>query len=75
MAERLEVYTAKDYADIMEHLINRWEVADRTGLSGEAAKEQEYLVALPNRIRKLAERAASKAVCCAGATYQKCSSS
>jgi hypothetical protein len=42
----------------MEHLVKRWEVADRTGLSGEAAKEQEYLVGLPSRIRKLSERVA-----------------
>lgn len=60
VAERLEVYTAKDYADIMEHLVKRWEVADRTGLSGEAAKEQEYLVGLPSRIRKLSERVAAR---------------
>lgn len=42
----------------MEHLIKRWEVADRVGLSPEAAEEQEYLCKLPDRIRKLSERAA-----------------
>lgn len=56
VAQKLEVYTAYDYADIMEHLIKRWAIADRTGLTGEAAKEQEYLVALPGRVRKLSER-------------------
>lgn len=60
VAERMEVYTAFDYADIMEHLIKRWEVADVSGLGGEAAADQEYLMKLPNRIRKLAERAASR---------------
>jgi len=60
VAERLEVYTANDYADIMEHLITRWDVPNRTDLSGEAAKEQEYLCKLPGRIRKLSERAAAR---------------
>eukprot|EP00951_Prasinocladus_malaysianus_P005840 scaffold41152_cov30-Prasinocladus_malaysianus.AAC.1 len=58
VAERLEVYTAKDYADIMEHLVKRWDVPNRTGLTPEAAKEQEYLCKLPDRVRKLSERAA-----------------
>lgn len=57
VAERTGTYTAFDYAGIMEHLIKRWEVAERKGLSGEAAEAQEYLVKLPDRIRKLAERA------------------
>jgi len=57
VAERTGTYTAFDYADIMEHLIKRWAVAERSGLSGEAAEAQEYLVKLPDRIRKLTERA------------------
>ena len=57
VAERTGTYTAFDYADIMDHLIDRWAVGKREGLSGEAAEAQEYLVKLPERIRKLAERA------------------
>lgn len=114
VAERTETYTAFDYADINDHLLQRWNIANLTvglllsvvclsvvcqmirvrtactstplvliakchcacavththpgilsilyilfaqGLSGEAAEAQEYLVKLPNRIRKLAERA------------------
>ena len=57
MAERTGVYTAFDYADIMDHLIKRWDVPTRTNLSTEALAAQEYLCVLPNRIRKLAERA------------------
>ncbi|KAL6753176.1 stearoyl-ACP-desaturase [Haematococcus lacustris] len=56
VAERTGTYTAFDYADIMQHLITRWRIAERQGLSGEAAEAQEYLVKLPDRIRKLAER-------------------
>ena len=33
VAERSGVYTAEDYADIMEHLIKRWEINSMTGLS------------------------------------------
>mmetsp|Transcript_24676 Transcript_24676/g.63586 ORF Transcript_24676/g.63586 Transcript_24676/m.63586 type:complete len:404 (+) Transcript_24676:190-1401(+) len=57
VAERTKTYTAYDYADIMEHLVVRWNVANLQGLSGEAAEAQEYLVKMPNRVRKLAERA------------------
>lgn len=38
----------------------RWRVADRSGLSGEGAEAQEYLIKLPDRIRKLSERAAAR---------------
>jgi len=60
VAERTGTYTAFDYASIMEHLIDRWEVGSRQGLSGEAAEAQEYLVKLPERIKKLAERAQAR---------------
>ncbi|KAI8463447.1 MAG: stearoyl-ACP-desaturase [Monoraphidium minutum] len=56
VAERTGVYTAFDYADIMEFLVKKWKVADRNHTSGDAAAAQEYLVKLPDRIRKLAER-------------------
>lgn len=56
VAERTGTYTAADYASIMEHLIQRWNVTQLHGLSGEAAEAQEYVVSLPDRIRRLAER-------------------
>eukprot|EP00892_Ulva_mutabilis_P009159 jgi/Ulvmu1/6615/UM003_0252.1 len=60
VAQRLGVYTAKDYADIMRHLVRRWGIAERSGLSGEAAKAQGYLVKLPDRIDRLSERAMAR---------------
>jgi len=60
VAQRTGVYTARDYADIMEHLVNRWNVASVQGLSSEAQKAQEYVCSLPPRIRKLDERAQAK---------------
>lgn len=60
VAERTGVYQASDYCDIMEHLIERWDVGHREGLRGDAAEAQEYLMKLPSRIRKLAERASAR---------------
>ncbi|XP_073037797.1 stearoyl-[acyl-carrier-protein] 9-desaturase, chloroplastic [Primulina eburnea] len=61
VAQKLGVYTAKDYADILEFLVARWEVEKLTGLSGEGRKAQDYVCKLPPRIRKLEERAAARA--------------
>lgn len=60
IAQRIGVYTAIDYADIVEHLVNRWGLRDLEGISGEAEKEREYLCKLPERYRKLAERSMNK---------------
>ncbi|XP_052186917.1 stearoyl-[acyl-carrier-protein] 9-desaturase, chloroplastic-like [Diospyros lotus] len=61
VAQRLGVYTAKDYADILEFLVGRWNVEKLTGLSGEGRKAQDYVCGLAPRIRKLEERAQSRA--------------
>lgn len=61
VAQRLGVYTAKDYADILEFLVAQWEVEKLRGLSGEGRKAQEYVCGLPPRIRKLEERAQARA--------------
>ncbi|KAG2491318.1 hypothetical protein HYH03_010324 [Edaphochlamys debaryana] len=60
VAERTGTYTAMDYADIVEYLVGRWNVPELTGLNGEAAAAQEYVIKLPNRIRKLAEKAQAR---------------
>ncbi|MCL8600346.1 acyl-ACP desaturase [Proteus mirabilis] len=61
VAQRLGVYTAKDYADILEFLVARWNVEKLTGLSGEGHKAQDYVCGLPPRIRRLEERAQARA--------------
>ncbi|XVF84286.1 hypothetical protein PTKIN_Ptkin17bG0024800 [Pterospermum kingtungense] len=61
VAQRLGVYTAKDYADIVEFLVERWKVKDLTGLSGDGREAQDYVCRLASRIRKLEERAQEKA--------------
>ena len=59
VADNLGVYNAEDYCQIMEHLVDRWEVSSQK-VTGEAAQAQEYLMKLPDRFRKLAERAATR---------------
>ncbi|KAJ6797792.1 stearoyl-[acyl-carrier-protein] 9-desaturase, chloroplastic-like [Iris pallida] len=61
VAQRLGVYTAKDYADILEFLVDRWRVGELTALSGEGRKAQDYVCTLVPRIRKLEERAQARA--------------
>uniref|UniRef100_A0A5B7C3X4 Putative stearoyl-ACP desaturase n=1 Tax=Davidia involucrata TaxID=16924 RepID=A0A5B7C3X4_DAVIN len=61
VAQRVGVYTAKDYADILEFLVGRWDVEKLTGLSGEGHKAQDYVCGLAPRIRKLNERAQGRA--------------
>jgi len=60
VAQRLGVYTAIDYADIIKHLVKRWDLENLEGLSSEAEKEREYICKLPARYRKLAERSMNK---------------
>jgi acyl-[acyl-carrier-protein] desaturase len=57
VAQRLGVYTARDYADILEFLVRRWRVEDLTGLSGQGRRAQEFVCSLGPRFRKLEERA------------------
>ncbi|GFH53562.1 stearoyl-ACP desaturase [Chaetoceros tenuissimus] len=61
VAQRLEVYTALDYADIIDHLVKQWDLENLEGLSSSGEKERDYLCKLPTRYRKLAERSMNKA--------------
>lgn len=56
VAQKIGVYTAKDYASIIGHLVKEWNVTDIMGLSGAAAKAQDYVCNLADRYAKLAER-------------------
>lgn len=57
VAQRIEVYTTRDYVDIMEFLIKRWQVEKLTGLSPEGREAQDYVCNLPPRFTRLEERA------------------
>jgi acyl-[acyl-carrier-protein] desaturase len=60
VAQRTGVYTAIDYADIIDHLVQQWDLENLEGLSSEGEKERDYLCKLPRRYRKLAERSMNK---------------
>jgi len=55
-AQRLGVYTSWDYTNILDSLIVEWNIGNITGLSGQGEKARDYLMALPERFRKVAGR-------------------
>lgn len=55
-AQRIGVYTSRDYTDIMEDLIVEWKVAGVTGLNEAGEKARDYLMALPDRLKRVADR-------------------
>ncbi|KAL4388368.1 hypothetical protein GQ457_09G013580 [Hibiscus cannabinus] len=61
VAQRLGVYTVKDYTDILDFLVDRWRVKELTGLSANGRKAQDFVCELPLRLRKLEERAILRA--------------
>ena len=61
VAQRIGAYTARDYAEIIDHLIKYWKIPDLTGLSPKGADSQQYLCGLPARYLKLADRFEAKA--------------
>ena len=42
VAQQTRVYTVHDYADILQHLVDTWRLAERS-VTGKAARAQEYL--------------------------------
>jgi acyl-[acyl-carrier-protein] desaturase len=55
-AQRIGVYTATDYVDIMQKLIDKWEIDKIGDLTDEAEKARDYLMKLPSRMAKISER-------------------
>ncbi len=55
-AQKIGVYTASDYVDILQKLIDRWQIDKISGLTDEAEKARDYLMKLPARMAKISER-------------------
>ncbi|HQX03852.1 MAG TPA: acyl-ACP desaturase [Flavobacterium sp.] len=55
-AQRIGVYTAHDYVDIMQKLIEKWEIDKINGLTDEAEKARDFLMKLPARMARVSER-------------------
>ena len=60
VAQKLGVYTLKDYASILQHLIDFWNIESFDGLSDVAAQAQDEVCNLARRLAKLAERMESR---------------
>lgn len=56
VAQRMEIYTVKDYANIIKDLVDRWNISSIKGLSGAAAKAQDYLCTLSERYFAVSNR-------------------
>ena len=55
-AQRLGVYTTFDYIDILDKLNDYWEIGKMNSLTDEAEKARDYLMNLPSRMSRVAER-------------------
>jgi acyl-[acyl-carrier-protein] desaturase len=55
-AQRIMVYTTQDYIDILESLLKQWNIEKRVELNDKAEKARDYLMALPNRLKRISER-------------------
>ena len=56
VAQKLGVYTGFDYVDIMNRLNDNWKIAEINNLTDEAEKARDYLMKLPDRMFRIAER-------------------
>jgi acyl-[acyl-carrier-protein] desaturase len=55
-AQRIGVYTAADYVDIMQKLNEKWQIDKITNLTDEAEKARDFLMKLPARMARVSER-------------------
>lgn len=62
VAQKLGVYTAVDYAEILQYLVDRWDLEHMTGISAVSEEKRDFLCNLPRRYMKLATRSMNKAV-------------
>ena len=60
IAQRMKIYTTRDYAEVVDHFIDFWNIAKLTHLSPEGAKAQEYLCGLHERYLHRADRIESR---------------
>ena len=56
VAQRIGVYTARDYAQIIDHLVKYWNLPGIFGLAGDAARAQDYLCGLGAHYERFAQR-------------------
>ena len=57
-AQRLGVYTAQDYVDILRRLIKRWDIENLRELNDGAERARDFVMGLPARLERLSQRMA-----------------
>ncbi|MCY1551747.1 Fatty acid desaturase [compost metagenome] len=55
-AQRLGVYTAVDYVEIMQQLIEEWKIDSMNDLNEAGEKARDYIMNLPSRLLRVADR-------------------
>lgn len=55
-AQRLGVYTAQDYIQILQRLLKEWDIDHIGSLKADGEKARDYLMALPDRLARIADR-------------------
>ncbi|WP_114781441.1 acyl-ACP desaturase [Botryobacter ruber] len=55
-AQRIGVYTASDYTNILDELIKDWKIESIGGLNEAGERARDYVMALPNRLKRVADR-------------------
>jgi len=55
-AQRLGIYTAVDYVDILKELIEDWHIESTKELNEAGEKARDYIMALPDRLLRVADR-------------------
>lgn len=55
-AQKVGVYTAADYVEILQKLVDKWQIDKIVNLTDEAEKARDYLLKLPGRMAKISER-------------------
>ena len=60
IAQRMKIYTTRDYAEVIAHFIDFWNISNLIHLSPEGAKAQEYLCGLSKPYLNRADRIESR---------------
>ncbi len=55
-AQRLGVYTAQDYVQILQRLLKDWDIDHIGNLQANGEKARDYLMALPDRLTRISDR-------------------
>lgn len=61
VAQRIGVYTATDYINILRSLIAEWKIDGMKSLSDAGEKARDYIMSLPDRLERIAQKRSTPA--------------